>query len=92
LAEKLFTAAKINTKGLKMEWLLRFWSRTDVFICGAGIIGDILLVVGIVTAVLNTSIAGFTPVVWILLAFVLYITMIFSAVLRIMRRLETGNN
>jgi len=72
-----------------MEWLLRCWCRTDVFICGAGIIGDILLVVGIVTAALNTSIAGFTPVVWILLAFVLYITMIFSAVLRIMRRLET---
>ena len=72
-----------------MEWLLKCWCRTDVFICGAGIIGNILLVVGIVTAALNTSIAGFTPVVWILLAFVLYITMIFSAVLRIMRRLET---
>jgi hypothetical protein len=72
-----------------MEWLLNFWCRKDVFICGAGFIGDILLVVGIVTAALNTSIAGFTPVVWILLAFALYITMIFSTVLRIMRRLET---
>lgn len=56
---------------------------------GAGFIGDILLVVGIVTAALSISIAGFTPVVWILLAFALYITMIFSTVLRIMRRLET---
>ena len=72
-----------------MDWLLKFWCRGGIFICWAGIIGDILLVVGIVTAALDTSIAGFTPVVWILLAFVFYVNMIFCAVLRIMRRVES---
>ena len=42
-----------------------------------------------VTAALDTSIAGFTPVVWMLLAFILYVTMIFSVVLRIMTHLES---
>jgi hypothetical protein len=66
------------------EWLLRFWCRTDIFVCGAGLLGNVFLIIGIVTAILNISIAGFTPVVWMLLAFILYVTMIFSVVLRIM--------
>jgi len=70
------------------EWLLKFWCRSDIFVCGAGLIGNVFLVVGIVTAALDTSIAGFTPVVWVLLAFILYVTMIFSVLLRIMTRLE----
>lgn len=73
-----------------MNWLLKLWCRADIFICGAGIIGNVLLLIGIITAALNTSIVGFTPVVWILLAFVLYVTMIFSATLRIMTHLESG--
>ena len=71
------------------EWLLKFWCRSDIFICGTGLIGNVFLVVGIVTAALDTSIAGFTPVVWMLLAFILYVTMIFSVVLRIMTHLES---
>ena len=72
-----------------MDWILKFWCKADIFICGAGIIGNIFLVVGIVTAALDTSIAGFTPVVWMLLAFILYVTMIFCVALRIMTHLET---
>lgn len=72
-----------------MDWLLKFWCRADIFVCGAGLIGNVFLLVGIVTAALNTSIAGFTPVVWMLLAFILYVTMIFSVVLRIMTNLES---
>ncbi len=45
------------------EWLLKFWCRSDIFVCAAGLIGNVFLVVGIVTAALDTSIAGFTPVV-----------------------------
>ena len=71
------------------NWLLKSWCRADIFICGAGLIGNVLLLIGLVTASLNTSIAGFTPVTWILLAFILYVTMIFSTVLRIMTRLES---
>jgi hypothetical protein len=71
-----------------MEGLLNFWSRAGIFICGAGMVGNILLVIGIVAAALDTSIAGFTPVVWLLLAFILYVTMIFCVTLRIMTHLE----
>ena len=71
------------------NWLLKFWCRADFFICGAGLIGNVLLLIGLVTAALNISIAGFTPIIWILLAFILYVTMIFSVVLRIMTRLES---
>ncbi len=70
-------------------WLLKFWSRKDIFICGAGLLGNVLLITGLVTAALNTSIAGFTPVIWMLLAFILYVVMIFSVVLRIMIHLES---
>lgn len=77
-------------RGQKMtNWLLKSWCRADFFICGAGLIGNVLLLIGLVTAALNTSIAGFTPIIWILLAFILYVTMIFSVVLRIMTRLES---
>ena len=72
-----------------IEWLLKLWCRADIFICGAGLIGNVLLIIGLVTASLNVNIAGFTPVIWILLAFILYVTMIFSAVLRFMIRLES---
>lgn len=72
-----------------MDWLLRFWRRKGVFVCCSGILGDILLVIGIITAALDRNISGFTPVVWILLAFVCYVTMIFSVVLNILRHLET---
>ncbi len=69
--------------------LLKFWCQKRIFICASGIIGNVFLLIGIITAALNTSIAGFTPVVWILLAFILYVTMIFSTVLRIMTHLES---
>ncbi|MFC1964673.1 hypothetical protein ACFLWG_01540 [Chloroflexota bacterium] len=71
------------------DWLLKFWCRKEAFVCATGIIGNMLLLIGIVTAALNTSIAGFTPVIWILLAFILYVTMIFSVSLRIMTHLES---
>ncbi len=71
------------------DWLLKFWGRKGIFICASGIIGNVFLLMGIITAALDTSIAGFTPVVWMLLAFILYVTMIFSVTLRIMTHLES---
>jgi hypothetical protein len=73
-----------------MESILSFWRRKEVFVCGAGIAGNVLLLVGIVTAALNTAIAGLTPVVWILLSFICYVTMIFSVVLNILHKLEAS--
>jgi hypothetical protein len=72
-----------------MDWLLKFWCRTDIFVCAAGMIGNVFLVVGIVVAALDTNIAGFSPVIWILLAFIFYVTMIFSVLLRAMTYLES---
>ncbi len=69
--------------------LLKFWCRKGIFVCASGIMGNVFLLVGIITAALNTSIAGFTPVVWMLLAFILYVIMIFSVTLRIMTHLES---
>ncbi len=71
------------------DLLLKFWCRKGIFVCGSGIIGNVFLLIGIITAALNTSIAGFTPVVWMLLAFILYVIMIFSVTLRIMTHLES---
>ncbi len=68
--------------------LLKLWCRKDIYICGAGIVGNVLLLTGILTAALDARIAGFTPVVWILLAFICYVTMIFSVALNILIRLE----
>jgi len=71
------------------DLLLKFWCRKGIFVCACGIIGNVFLLIGIITAALNTSIAGFTPVIWMLLAFILYVIMIFSVTLRIMTQLES---
>ncbi len=71
-----------------VERLLKLWCRKDIYVCGAGIVGNILLLTGILTAALDVRIAGFTPVIWILLAFVCYMAMIFSVALNILIRLE----
>lgn len=54
-----------------------------------GILGDAFLVVGIVTAAMDVTIAGFTPMIWFLLAFACYLGMIWTVALRILARLES---
>ncbi len=71
-----------------VERLLKLWCRKDIYVCGAGIVGNILLLTGILTAALDARILGFTPVIWVLLAFICYVTMIFSVALNILVRLE----
>ena len=70
-----------------MDWLLRYWSR-KVWILMYAMIGNVLLIVGIVTAALGTTISGFSPVVWLGLAFVCYWTSLFVIALRILIHLE----
>ena len=53
-----------------------------------GIVGDCLLIIGIVTAVINVSISRFTPSIWIALALVCDAGVIFLALLRIVKKLE----
>ena len=54
-----------------------------------GIVGDALLIVGIVTAAMEVTIASFTPTLWFLLAIACYIGMLWNVVLRILARLES---
>ena len=51
-----------------------------MWLCGC--MGDLLVLVGIVFAALNRSVAGFSPVVWILLAMVFYLYFIMSLLAR----------
>ena len=57
-------------------------SRAMMWLCG--LFGDSLCIVGIITAALDTKIAGFTPIVWILLAMVFYLYFIISMAARIL--------
>ena len=54
-----------------------------------GILGDALLIVGIVTAAMKVTIAGFTPMSWFLLAIPCYLGMIWVVTLRILAHLES---
>ena len=53
-----------------------------------GILGDIFLVFGVITAIKIAVIADFTPVMWFLLAIICYIIMLLIIALRIYARLE----
>ena len=53
-----------------------------------GILGDIFLVFGVIAAIRIAVIAGFTPMLWFLLAIVCYVIMIMIITLRILARLE----
>jgi hypothetical protein len=57
-----------------------------LWLCGS--FGDALVIVGIITAALNKQIAGFTPIVWILLGVVFYFYFIISIAARIMVSME----
>ena len=57
-------------------------SRAMMWLCGC--FGDGLCLVGIITAALNRTIAGFTPVTWILLAMVFYMYFVISMLARIL--------
>jgi len=71
-----------------MDRLARLAIR-PVFMWYFGIVGDILLVVGIVTAAMDLTVAGFTPMLWFLLGIACYLGMIWVVVLRILARMES---
>ncbi len=70
-----------------MQQLQQFYSRKEL-IWVWGILGDILLIVGVVTAAVNTTISGFTPLLWVLLALACYVGMFFVITLRLLTHLE----
>jgi len=70
-----------------MDSLARLAIR-PVFMWYFGIVGDILLVVGIITAAMDLTIAGFTPMLWFLLGIASFLGMIWVVVMRILARME----
>jgi uncharacterized membrane protein YiaA len=71
-----------------MEKLLMFTMRPAwiVFLC---LLGIALLIVGIVTAALNVTFSGFTPIFWVLLAFGAFLGVICGELFRILAMLES---
>jgi uncharacterized membrane protein len=63
-------------KILEQTWMM--------WLCG--IFGDALTLTGIIFAVLNKSVAGFTPIVWILLGMVFYMYFVISMLARIVAK------
>jgi hypothetical protein len=65
-----------------MTFLIKMMeSKAMMWFCGA--MGDALVIVGIVFAALNTSVAGFSPIVWILLGMVFYVYFVISMLAKI---------
>jgi hypothetical protein len=56
-------------------------SKWMMWLCGS--IGDALVIVAIVYATLNISVAGFNPIMWILIAMVFYVYFVISMLARI---------
>jgi ABC-type transport system involved in multi-copper enzyme maturation permease subunit len=53
-----------------------------------GAFGDALAIIGIVVAVKQTTLAGLSPVLWLLFAIICYMAMIWVVVMRILVALE----
>ena len=70
-----------------MEKLLR-WVKHGAWILVPGTLGDIFVILGIITAVMDTRFAGFTPTVWLLLALAAYLYMISCIILRMLSSTE----
>ena len=70
-----------------MEKLMSLAAQT-LFIWYFGIVGDVLLTIGIVTAAIGTTIGGFTPMMWFSLAIACYLGIIWVVTMRILARLE----
>lgn len=71
-----------------MDQLTRFAAH-PFFMWYFGALGDALAIVGIVTAVTETTIAGFTPMLWFLLAIACYLGLLWVVALRILVTLES---
>ena len=68
-----------------MTFMIKMLEQTwMMWLCG--IFGDSLTITGIIFAILNKSVAGFTPIVWILLGMVFYMYFVISMLARIVAK------
>ena len=68
-----------------MTFMVKMLEQTWM-ICLCGICGDALTITGIIFAVLNKSVAGFTPIIWILLGMVFYMYFVISMLARVVAK------
>ena len=54
-----------------------------------GILGDALLIIGIIVTIKGETIVGFTPVIWFLLAIISYLIMVWIVTMRILVHIES---
>jgi len=71
-----------------MDELTKFAAH-PFFMWYFGVIGDALVIMGIVTAVTEITIADFTPTLWFLLAIVCYLGLLWTVAIRILVHLES---
>lgn len=68
-----------------MTFLIRMLEQPwMMWLCG--ICGDALTITGVIFAILDKSVAGFSPIVWILLAMVFYLYLVMSLLARIVAK------
>jgi len=67
-----------------VEWAIKPWCVW----CLAGL-GKLLLTIGIVTAAINKTFGGFTPILWFLLALACYLLAVLVVAMQILARLES---
>jgi hypothetical protein len=53
-----------------------------------GALGDTLTIIGIIVAVKQATLAGLSPVLWLLFAIICYVAMIWAVAMRILVALE----
>ncbi len=71
-----------------MDRLLKIIARKEI-IFTLRAFGEVLLPIGIITAALDKSFGGWTPIYWFLLSFTFFFLTLCSVLLRIMLHLES---
>jgi hypothetical protein len=67
-----------------VEWATKPWC-----VWCLACFGKILLIVGIITAIINKSFGGFTPILWFLLALACFLSAVLVVTMQILAKLET---
>ncbi len=70
-----------------MDGLFKLWSRKEIIVI-LRVTGELILGAGVITAALNKSFGGWTPVYFFLLALAFFVLIICSGLFRIILHLE----
>ncbi len=74
--------------GITVDKLLKIIARKET-IFALRSLGEVMLPIGIITAALDKSFGGWTPIYWFLLSFAFFLLVICSELLRVILQLES---